>query len=251
MTRDSDRARPDPWGQPMPMGRAAQGCFGRTSAAVGLLMLGALVGGVEIWAAERVQVLGFAAGKNGVPDGWELFVNVGEADLALVQDGEDRALELRSRASSFSLRRTVAIDLTRTPFVVWQWKVTELPKRGDFRHRATDDQAAQLYVVFSWEVFRKEAIAYIWDSTAPEGTTAQIPSPALYPFLNLHVVVVRSGEGERGKWITETRNVAEDYRQLFGADPDKVQGVMIQINSQHTESRAESVWRSIRFTPYP
>jgi len=26
---------------------------------------------------------------------------------------------------------------------------------------------------------------------------------------------------------------------------------MIQINSQHTESRAESVWRSIRFTPYP
>ena len=59
----------------------------------------------------------------------------------------------------------------------------------------------------------------IW--AAPEGTTAQIPSPVLYPFLNLHVVVVRSGEGERGKWITETRNVAEDYRKLFGADPDK------------------------------
>jgi len=69
--------------------------------------------------------------------------------------------------------------------------------------------------------------------------------------LNLHVIVVRSGEGERGNWITETRNVAEDYRRLFGAAPDKVQGVMIQINSQHTESRAESYWRSIRFTPYP
>ena len=133
--------------------------------------------------------------------------------------------------------------------MVWQWKVTELPQRGDFRQRATDDQAAQLYVVFSWEVFRKEAIAYIWDSTAPEGTTARIPSPALYPFLNLHVVVVRSGEAERGKWITETRNVAEDYRKLFAANPDKVQGVMIQINSQHTASRGESYWRSIRFTP--
>ena len=83
--------------------------------AVGLLVLGTLGGVVAIWAAERVQVLGFVPGKNGVPDGWELFVNVGEADLALVQDGEDRALELRSRASSFSLQRTVAIDLTRTP----------------------------------------------------------------------------------------------------------------------------------------
>jgi hypothetical protein len=219
--------------------------------AVGLVVLGVLAGGVAIWAAESEQVLGFAPGKNGVPVGWELFVNVGTADLTLVQDSDGRALELRSKASSFSLQRKVAIDLTRTPFVVWQWKVTELPKRGDFRDRATDDQAAQLYVVFSWEVFRKEAIAYIWDSTAPEGTTAQIPSPALYPFLTLHVVVVRSGEGEKGRWITETRNVAADYRKLFGTGPDKVQGVMIQINSQHTESRAEAQWRSIRFTPYP
>ena len=227
------------------------GRFGRTPAAVGLLVLGTLVGVVAIWAAERGQVLRFAPGENGVPEGWELFVNAGEADLTLVQDGEGRALRLRSRASSFSLQRKVAIGLERTPFMVWQWKVTELPERGDFRHRATDDQAAQLYVVFSWEVFRKEAIAYIWDSTAPEGTTAQIPSAALYPFLNLHVVVVRSGERERGKWITETRNVAEDYRKLFGTNPDKVRGAMIQINSQHTESRGESYWRSIRFSAYP
>jgi len=225
------------------------GRFRRSPVALGLLLVGVLLGVTAIWAAEREQVLGFAPGENGVPEGWELFVNVGEPDLALVQDGGGRALKLRSRASSFSLQRKVAIDLKRTPFVVWQWKVTELPQRGDFRQRATDDQAAQLYVVFSWEVFRKEAIAYIWDSTAPEGTTARIPSPALYPFLNLHVVVVRSGEAERGKWITETRNVAEDYRKLFAANPDKVQGVMIQINSQHTASRGESYWRSIRFTP--
>jgi hypothetical protein len=233
------------------MRRLAKICLGGTPAAVGLLVLGVLAGGVDIRAAEKEQVLGFAPGKNGVPDGWELFVNVGEADLALVQDGEGRTLKLRTRTSSFSLQRKVAIDLKRTPLMVWQWKVTELPERGDFRDRATDDQAAQLYVVFSWEVFRKEAIAYIWDSTAPEGTTAQIPSPALYPFLNLHVVVVRSGEGGRGKWITETRNVAEDYRKLFGADPGKVQGVMIQINSQHTESRAEAHWRSLRFEAHP
>lgn len=227
------------------------GCFGRTPAVAGLLVLGTLVGVVAIWAAERGQVLDFRPGENGVPDGWRLFVNAGEADLALVQDGEGRALRFRSRTSSFALQRKVAIALERTPFMVWQWKVTELPERGDFRDRATDDQAAQLYVVFSWGVFRKEAIAYIWDSTAPEGTTAQIPSPALYPFLNLHVIVVRSGERETGKWITETRNVAEDYRKLFGADPDKVQGVMIQINSQHTESRGESHWRSIRFSAHP
>jgi len=68
----------------MPMRRPAKGYFGRTPAAVGLLALGALVGVTAIWAAEREQVLGFAPGGNGVPEGWELFVNAGEADLALV-----------------------------------------------------------------------------------------------------------------------------------------------------------------------
>jgi len=36
------------------------------------------------------------------------------------------------------------------------------------------------------------------------------------PFMTVKVVVVRSGPAELGKWITETRNVYEDYRKLYG-----------------------------------
>ena len=60
------------------------GRFRRSPVALGLLLLGVLLGVTAIWAAEREQVLGFAPGGNGVPEGWELFVNAGEADLALV-----------------------------------------------------------------------------------------------------------------------------------------------------------------------
>jgi len=63
--------------------------------------------------------------------------------------------------------------------------------------------------------------------------------------------VVQSGEKETGKWVTETRNVAEDYKRLFGEDPDKAVGVRIQINSQHTKSNAEIYWRSVRFKAQP
>jgi hypothetical protein len=182
-----------------------------------------------------------------IPRGWELSVHEGEPDLTLVPDGGGQALKLRSRLSSFSLTKAVDIDLKKTPYLEWQWKVTELPTGGDFRRPVTDDQAAQLIVVFSWGGLRQEVIMYMWDSTAPEGMASKMPSPPLYPFLDLHAVVVRSGEAQAGKWITERRDVVADYRRLFGREPDRIRGIRIQINSQHTKSQAEAYWRSVKF----
>jgi Fe-S cluster assembly scaffold protein SufB len=77
---------------------------------------------------------------------------------------------------------------------------------------------------------------------------ADAPSPALR---SVKAVVVRSGETNKGAWITETRNVREDYKRLFGEEAEKVVGVRIQINSQHTKSQAESFWRSVTFKAAP
>ena len=227
----------------------AKGCLRRTWFTVGLLALG-LLPVTAVWAQEIV-VVDFVQAKDTVPQGWELSEHEGKADLALVPDGVSQVLKLRTKLSSFSLNKDIEIDLKKTPYLEWRWKVTELPKRGDFRERATDDQAAQLYVVFYWGTFKKQAIAYIWDSTAPVGTMAKAPSPPLYPFLTINAVVVRSGEADKGKWITETRNVVEDYKKLFGSEPEKVVGIRIQINSQYTKSQAEAYWRSVKFKAHP
>ncbi|MFQ5988404.1 MAG: DUF3047 domain-containing protein [Candidatus Methylomirabilales bacterium] len=231
------------------MGRLAKGWFSRTWVAVGLLTLGLLP--VTAVQAQEVVVVDFVQAEDAIPRGWQLTEKEGQADLALVPDGGTQALKLRSNFSSFSLDKEVGIDLTKTPYLEWQWKVTELPNGGDFRNGATDDQAAQLFVVFKWGVFRKEAIAYIWDSNAPVGTMAEVPSPAFIPFLTINAVVVQSGNNELGKWITETRNVVEDYKKFFGREPKEVRGIRIQINSQHTKSQAESYWRSVRFKAHP
>lgn len=216
----------------------------RALLAAGLLTLGGLFVFVTVISAQEAVVLEFVEAKDGVPQGWQLREHEGRADLAIVPDGVRQVLRLRTRSSSFFLLKEVEIDLKRTPVLAWQWKVTELPKGGNFFARATDDQAAQLILAFSWRRF----ITYIWDSTAPVGTMADAPSP---PFRSLKAVVVQSGEAKKGKWITEIRNVVEDYKALFGDEPEKVWGVMIQINSQHTSSKAESYWRSIQFNPRP
>ena len=195
------------------------------------------------WGQTTVLV-DFSTAQETVPKGWELSVNSGEASLQLVQDDGKQALQMRSEQASFALQKQVHIPLQGSPFLVWQWKVTELPKGGDFRRSSTDDQAAQLIVAFSSSHF----LSYIWDSTASKGLFASAHAPL---FKKIFAVVLQSGTQGLGTWITEHRNMIDDYKQAYGKEPEALEGVRIQINSQHTKSRAEAYWRSIAVTAQP
>src|SRR5207248_710736 len=118
------------------------------------------------------------------------------------------------------------------------------PRGGDFRRSNTDDQAAQLIVAFSSSRF----LTYIWDSTAPKGLVAAAPAPV---FKKIFAVVMESGSQNLSNWITERRNLLDDYKKAFGEAPEVIEGVRIQINSQHTQSRAEAYWQSIAVTAKP
>jgi hypothetical protein len=41
--------------------------------------------------------------------------------------------------------------------------------------------------------------------------------------------------------------VYDDYKKLFGEEPRAVEGVRLQINSQHTETSAESNFADVVF----
>lgn len=193
-------------------------------------------------AAEQAVIGDFSsgAGASSAPAGWELKERSGTADVATVKDGQIGALRLRSRNTSFSVQKRTDVDLSRYPVLSWRWKVTELPGGGDFRSGATDDQAAQVFVAFS----KFQAIVYVWDTTAPQGMTGD--AVGVWP-MKIKVIVVRSGAGSAGAWLSESRNVREDYRRLFGAEPPRVQGIRLQINSQHTGTSAESFFADVAF----
>lgn len=194
------------------------------------------------WAEDRLVMADFSSGVDakGVPPGWQVKEKSGTADFAVVKDGDLHALVLRSANTSFSLQKEVKVDVKQHPVLSWKWKVTKLPKDGDFRRSRTDDQAAQLFLAFT----KTKAIVYIWDTSAPQGLM-ESTSPA--PFMTVKVVVVRSGPSELGKWITETRNVYEDYKKFYGEDPPVVSGMRLQINSQHTETSGESWFADVVF----
>jgi hypothetical protein len=194
--------------------------------------------------ADTLVVGDFSQGLDaeGAPRNWQLKEKVGQADFSLVREEGLHALWLKSVSTSFSFQREVKVDIKEFPYLTWKWKATKLPTGGDFRKSKTDDQAAQLFLAFS----KTKTIVYIWDTTAPQGMMGDANAP---PFMSIKVVVVRSGPGDTGKWITETRNVWEDYRKLYG-DTDKpvtVSGMRLQVNSQHTKSAGEAGFADVVF----
>jgi hypothetical protein len=174
------------------------------------------------------------------PDGWELKVKSGQPDVSTTEDGDAVVLHFKSVKSSFSLEKGVDVDAAKMPYLAWHWKVTQVPKRGDFRHFWSDDQAAQVLVAFD----DRHVLSYIWDTTAPQGTMENASSP---PLVHVYAIVCRSGMIDANRWVSESHNVAADYLKAFGKPAPHVKGLRLQINSQHTGSAAESYFADLVF----
>ena len=183
---------------------------------------------------------------DGIPVGWELeaFHNHHQIWLEPLENGRF-GIRLVSEGSSFGLHKTVDVDLNEFPILSWKWKVDSVPPAGDIREKSKDDQAAQIYIAFPAMLrFRSPTIGYLWDSNAPVGTIADGHS-AVTP---IKIIVLQSGKQRLGEWVQERRNVAEDYRRLFGKDSvPKVGRVAIWINTQHTNSSAEATFADLQF----
>lgn len=186
------------------------------------------------------------AGARGIPPGWQgQKWGSPKYDFTVVAESSSKALEIKSDNDSSTISREIEVDVRKYPILQWRWKVVTLPPRGDARKAATDDQAAQLYVGFPRfpAAVRSRIIGYIWDSNAPAG--AIFPSTKVG---SITFVVVRSGDADLNKWITETRNVYEDYKRIYGEEPgESVGAVSISSNSQNTGSRAAAFFGEILF----
>ena len=186
-------------------------------------------------------------GARGVPDGWRKYETIGghpAYDFEIVQDGPRRALRMRSARDHSTIARDLSVDLARTPILEWTWRIRALPVGGDVRRRETSDLTAHLFVVWPRmpAMLRSRLIGYGWDATAPAGTVTRSRKTGTVTFVLLH-----SGREEMDRWITERRNVVEDYRRIHGEAPDNPGALALSIDSNDTQSSAEGLIGSIRF----
>ena len=183
----------------------------------------------------------------GVPKGWGLKEFAGKAEVELVRGEADTAIRFRSDGTSFALYRDVVVNVEAAPMLSWSWKVVRLPAHGDVRQTATDDQAAQLSVVFPrWPAPRtsSDVVGYVWDTTAPAGT---IVTSSKAP--NVRIIVVESGPARLGAWQHYQRNVHDDYVALCKMQPPRAGLVALMTDANDTASTAEAFVGEIVFAP--
>jgi hypothetical protein len=204
-----------------------------------------------------IHVAGFDSPQmqKGAPTGWSLDRKKGTPSLSLEERSDIYCLHMRSsNESSFGVKKGIKVDIKEYPYLNWRWKVARLPDGGDVRKADKDDQAIQLYVAFTPtgfpDVLNTPVLGYIWDNESPKGWTgrsSQIGGG------KLRYVVVRNNTDQLEQWYTEKRNIYEDYKKLLknvksSEPPGITHGVQFHINSQKTNSEAESYICSVYFS---
>jgi len=186
-------------------------------------------------------------GATGIPPGWQ-GQNWGSPKYDFkVEEHEGRAaVHMKSANEGSTISREIKgkVSLKDTPILEWTWKVVTLPQNGNSCKKATDDQAAQLFVVWPRfpEAVRSRILGYVWDTTLPVGTMCKSEKTGTVTY-----IVVRSGSADLGKWMTERRNVLEDFTKVYGEAPENPGGVSISIDSNDTNSISESLMGTITF----
>ena len=205
----------------------------------------ALAAGAEVVVVEDwTQPL---LGARGIPTGWRPYETIGGRpayDFTVVESDGRRALLLKSHDDHSTIARELHVDLRATPILEWSWKAVQLPAGGDIRRKETSDLTAHIYVI--WPRFpamvRSRLIGYVWDAAAPVQTVEKSRKTG-----SVHFFVLRSGPGELGRWLTERRDVLEDYRQVFGEDPEDPRALALSIDTNDPHSEAEALIGRIAF----
>ena len=229
----------------------------------------ALLCGITLAQAQDPIELGnFSSAPAGsdLPPGWEplTFPKIAQhTTYQLVKDGDTVVIKADSQASASGLTRKMDIDLKKYPILQWRWKVNSVIEKSDVARKEGDDYAARIYITFAYEPdkvsFGKKlkyqagrallgqdipiaAINYIWESKTPKDT---IVDNAYTDFVKM--IVIESGQENVGQWLQEERNVYEDYKRAFGAEPPMISGVAIMTDTDNTGESATAYYGDIRF----
>ena len=177
--------------------------------------------------------------------GWEEETFSGHTVYELVQDQHGQSLMAVTSDSASGLFREIRIDLTRTPYLNWSWKIENTYDGNDERSKTGDDYPVRIFVVVSGGIFfwKTKALNYAWSSHQPK--QSQWESAVTR---NAMMLALRSGEEEAGEWVNEKRNIREDFRAMFGVDVTSIDAIAIMSDSDNTGQSARAYYGDIFFS---
>lgn len=216
----------------------------------------------------RIGAFSLADPADPLPADWQLLTFPGietHTRYRLIRDQDTLVVQAQSQAAAAGLIRYVKFDAQHYAWLSWRWKITHVLKKGDLHRKEGDDYPARLYVAFEFEPQRASwwekmvhavagasagrelpgtTLSYIWANRAAHGMLADNPYTD-----RVKMIVLQSGNAQANQWISEKRNIFEDYRQAFGHAPPPATGVAIMTDTDNTGESTTACYGDITLSP--
>lgn len=209
-----------------------------------------------------------AMAAGGAIAGWQPLRPAPKANdtrYSLTSDAGVVVLKAEANHAMSGLIHSVRVDVRQTPLLRWRWKIGAPVRTADMRQKSGDDYAARIYVLFDYPAEKlpfgtraklklaetlygqkipTAALNYVWDNRYPVGTI----QPNAYTD-RARMVVVETGGARAGEWVTETRDLAADFRAAFGEEAPSVVAVALATDTDNTGESAVAWYGDIELLP--
>jgi len=225
-----------------------------------------LVGPIK--AAECHDLSFKPGGLEGLPLDWKelTFPKIGRhTSYTLERDERGFLIKAESREAAAALVREIQAEPRLYPILRWRWRAENILQRGDARKKEGDDYPARIYVNFRydphnaslWEKAQyglarsiygeyppKAALNYIWANKIERGDVVGSAYTS-----RAKLIALQSGHERIGTWVSEERNIYQDYISYFGEEPPEVTAIAIMTDTDNTGEDAIARYADITLCP--
>jgi len=144
---------------------------------------------------------------------WQKKSFSGYTQYDIVTFNGQRVLKAESRGTASILAKQLKVDLKKTPYLNWSWRIENtLPKLNE-QTKQGDDYAARLYIIQGGSTrWSTTALNYVWSSNQAKGSRWN----NAFIGENAKMMAVRGRTDVTKNWANEKRNVYQDLIELFG-----------------------------------
>ncbi|NOY15733.1 MAG: DUF3047 domain-containing protein [Gammaproteobacteria bacterium] len=182
---------------------------------------------------------------NGLAD-WEEKSFKGNTSYNVVYLDGEYVLRANSLASASGLYKKYPVNLKKTPYLNWRWRIENRINSGDERTKSGDDYAARIYLIMDGGLlfWKTSALSYVWANTAVKGSTWD----NAYAGKSVKMLALRSTGDVTKKWLIEKRNVYEDLKKVFGKEISTIDAVAVMTDTDDSGSKVISYYSDIFFS---
>ena len=179
-------------------------------------------------------------------DGWEHKSFKGETRYELQALDGVVVLNADSRAAGSGLFKEQRIDLEKTPFLNWSWRIANRLSGLNEQRKAGDDYAARIYVVVKGGLafWQTKAINYVWTGSTAKDTVW----PNAFAGDHAMMLALRGPEAPLNVWYREKRNVKADLKKLFGEDLLTIDAVALMTDTDNSGGQVSAFYGDIWFS---